>query len=46
MFLSKLSIIVILICQNLVLVGPVQEKIKLPSSDREHVNIYSIITFE
>ena len=43
MFLCKLSIIVILICQNLVLIGPVQEKIKLPSPDREHD---SIITFD
>ena len=33
MFICKISIVIILICRKLGSVGPVQQKIKLPSSE-------------
>ena len=41
MFLGEISIIIILICQKLGTVGPVQQKIKLPSSNRKATHSFT-----
>ena len=48
MFICEIRIIVILVCQNLELVGPVLQKIKLPSSNHHgivNLGYVSIIEF-
>ena len=43
MFICEISIIIILICQKLGSVGPVQQKIKLPSPNPIFPQLTSII---